>query len=116
MKASSLFRVRWQPLDRAACLVLLFLTGLTLVLLFSGDRTAPQVRDFSWHEQQVTGADNAFLITFSRPMDQQTVERNLRIEPALPGKFSWAGRRLAYTLSQPRDLWPNLSALPRQCL
>jgi hypothetical protein len=94
-------RLRWQPIDRAAGLVLLFLTGLTLVLLFGGDRTAPQVRDFSWHEQRVTGADSAFLLTFSRPMDQQAVERNLRIEPPLPGKFSWAGRRLAYTLIQP---------------
>jgi dipeptidyl aminopeptidase/acylaminoacyl peptidase len=34
-------------------------------------------------------------------MDRASVEKNLVIEPPLPGKFSWAGRRLAYTLLAP---------------
>ncbi len=41
------------------------------------------------------------MMTFSRPMDHASVESNLRIEPPLPGKVSWAGRRMAYTLTMP---------------
>ncbi len=29
------------------------------------------------------------------------MEQNLQIEPPLPGKVSWAGRRMAYTLLNP---------------
>lgn len=34
-------------------------------------------------------------------MDSLSVESNLRIEPPLPGKISWSGRRLVYTLTAP---------------
>lgn len=34
-------------------------------------------------------------------METQSVEANLQIDPPLPGKFSWAGRRMAYTLLAP---------------
>ncbi len=34
-------------------------------------------------------------------MDHASVEKNLVIDPPLPGKFSWTGRRLAYTLTSP---------------
>jgi len=71
------------------------------LVLWIGDRTAPYVSDFSWHNRQITAQDRAFLLNFSRPMDHASVERNLQIEPPLKGKFSWAGRRMAYTLSEP---------------
>ncbi len=41
------------------------------------------------------------VLTFDRPMDHASVEKNLVIDPPLPGKLSWAGRRLAYTLTSP---------------
>lgn len=90
-----------QPLDRAAILLILGLSVLIGVLLWSGDRTAPRVRNFSWQNKQVGAQDAAFILTFNRPMDQASVESNLRIEPPLPGKTSWAGRRMAYTLDEP---------------
>ncbi|UBF29678.1 hypothetical protein K9N68_26995 [Kovacikia minuta CCNUW1] len=71
------------------------------VMLWGGERTAPWVREFSWQGKQVGADDTAFLLTFSRPMDHASVESNLRIEPPLPGKVSWAGRRMAYTLMLP---------------
>ena len=34
-------------------------------------------------------------------MDRDSVEENLTISPSLPGKISWSGLRLAYTLDNP---------------
>lgn len=86
-----------QPIDRAALGVMVVLSLLISILLLSGDRTAPRVRNFSWQEQQVSAEDTAFILTFSRPMNHDSVEANLKIEPPVPGKISWAGRRMAYT-------------------
>jgi dipeptidyl aminopeptidase/acylaminoacyl peptidase len=91
----------WQPLDRAAVLTILILGLLIGLLLSGGDRSAPRVRDFSWQDKLVGREDAAFVLTFSRPMDHTSVERNLQIGPPLPGKISWAGRRMVYTLDAP---------------
>jgi hypothetical protein len=86
-----------QPIDRVALGVMLVLSLLIGILLLSGDRTAARVRDFSWQDKQVGAEDTAFILTFSRPMNHASVEANLQINPPIPGKFSWAGRRMAYT-------------------
>lgn len=98
---SFIFQSVKQPLDRVAILLMLGLSALIGLLLLSGDRTAPQVRDFSWQGQQIGAEDTGFILTFNRPMDHASVESNLRIDPPLAGKFSWAGRRMAYTLLEP---------------
>lgn len=90
-----------QPLDRIAIALMLVLSVLIGLLLWNGDRTAPRVRSFNWQDKHVGAQDTAFVITFSRPMDHTSVEANLKIEPPLPGKVSWAGRRMAYTLTTP---------------
>ena len=90
-----------QPLDRVAFVLIGILTVAIIALPISGDHTAPRVRNFSWQDQQVGVDDPGFLLIFSRPMNHRSVEENLRIDPSLPGKISWAGRRMAYTLSQP---------------
>lgn len=86
-----------QPIDRVALGIMLVLSLLIGILLLSGDRTAPRVRDFSWQDKQVGAEDTAFILTFSRPMNHASVEANLQINPPIPGKVSWAGRRMAYT-------------------
>lgn len=94
-------RSQRQPLDRLALIVI---TGLALamgLLIFSGDHATARVREFSWQDRQVGAEDQAFLIVFSRPMDPPSVEENLVIDPPLPGKVSWAGRRMAYTVTEP---------------
>ncbi len=91
----------WQPLDRVALSIVVGLCLPLAVLLWSGDRTRPMVREFSWHHQTVTASDTAFVLTFNRPMNPQSVEANLAIAPPLPGRISWAGRRLVYTLNAP---------------
>lgn len=90
-----------QPIDRVALGVMLLLLLLIGILLLSGDRTAPRVRDFSWQDKQVGTQDTAFMLTFSRPMNHDSVEANLQINPPIPGKISWAGRRMAYTPLSP---------------
>lgn len=90
-----------SPLDRTALILILVLSLAIGFFLLMGDRAAARVRDFSWQGKQVGAEDAAFLITFSRPMNAASVEQNLRIEPPLAGKFSWAGRRMAYTLESP---------------
>jgi hypothetical protein len=73
----------------------------TLILLWSGDRTLPRVRDFNWQNRNISAEDIAFTLTFNRPIDRSTVEKQLKIVPPLPGKISWAGSKLAYTLLNP---------------
>jgi hypothetical protein len=90
-----------QPIDRAAIVLMLVLGALIGLLLLSGERTAPRVREFTWQNKQIGAEDTGFILTFFRPMNHSTVEANLKLEPPLPGKFSWAGRRMAYTLKDP---------------
>jgi hypothetical protein len=106
MAQSRGFSLNWfkslsQPLDRVAIALLLSLLLAIVVLLSSGNHSAPQVRDFSWQGKAIAARDTALTVTFSRPMDHLSVEQGLKIAPILPGKFSWAGRRMAYTLDQP---------------
>lgn len=86
-----------QPIDRTALALMFCLAVLIALLLGNGDHSIPKVRDFSWQNRQIGAEDTAFILTFSRPMDQASVESNIKIEPPLLGKISWAGRRMAYT-------------------
>jgi len=90
-----------QPIDRIALGLIAGLMILIALLVGNGDHSIPRVRDFSWQNQQVGAEDIAFILTFNRPMDQASVESSLKIEPPLPGKISWAGRRMAYTPLSP---------------
>lgn len=92
---------RIQPLDRAAVIAIVVLSLAITTLLLLGDHALARVRNFSWQGEKVGAEEVAFLLTFSRPMKPESVEQNLTIEPPLVGKFSWAGRRMAYTLETP---------------
>jgi dipeptidyl aminopeptidase/acylaminoacyl peptidase len=103
-----------EPIDRIS-ISLMILFSIIISILIWGENTCskpnsicpaffhtgPRVRDFSWEGRNIGPEDQAFLITFDRPMEQKSVEENLAIKPNLPGRISWAGRRLAYTLDQP---------------
>jgi hypothetical protein len=96
-----------QPLDRIAIALMLLLSVLIGLMILKGDVVTARVRDFTWQNQQIGAEDNSFTLTFSRPMDTKTVEDNLKIEPPLAGKFSWAGRRMVYTLLTPAPYGTN---------
>jgi len=90
-----------QPLDRVAISLIIGLILLICLLFLVGGNTAPKVRDFSWQNRKIGAEDTAFILDFNRPMNHASVEKNLQIEPPLPGKVSWAGRRMAYTVLEP---------------
>ncbi|TAE53999.1 MAG: hypothetical protein EAZ76_08610 [Nostocales cyanobacterium] len=105
----------FQPLDRVAIATILLLSLLIGLMIWQGDAVRPSVRNFSWENQRIGSEDTAFSMTFSRPMDTKSVEKNLKVYPVdktnctenpqecpvLPGKVSWAGRRMVYTLLAP---------------
>jgi len=94
-------RIFKDALDRSALLTIIGLTVAIALVLSRGDLTLPRVRDFTWEGKTIGAADTAFILTFNRPMERESVEENLIINPYLPGKKSWAGRRMAYTLNKP---------------
>lgn len=108
---------RLEPIDRVVIALIIFL-GLVTCLLVWGNQVCatteqcflqvgPRVKNFSWSEKQIGAEDTAFILTFDRPMDEASVAENLIINPPLPGKISWAGRRLAYTLAAPAPYGEN---------
>jgi hypothetical protein len=96
-----------QPLDRAAIALMLLLSLLIGFMILQGDVVAARVREFSWQNRQIGAEDISFSLHFSRPMNAKSVEENLRIEPPLAGKISWAGRRMVYTLLTPAPYGTN---------
>ncbi|MEL4894584.1 Ig-like domain-containing protein [Crocosphaera sp. Alani8] len=98
-----------EPIDKLSVWLIggfsILITGLVIGDKLCGDncflRKGPQVKNFTWEGETVNNTDRAFILTFDRPMDKETVEKNLVIDPPLPGKVSWAGRRLAYTTETP---------------
>ena len=98
-----------QPIDKISLSVMGILT-LLIGGAIAGSKACdsnclwqagPRLQNFSWQDRAVGVEERAFILTFDRPMNQDSVEANLVINPPLPGKVSWAGRRLAYTLNSP---------------
>jgi hypothetical protein len=102
-------KLRLQPIDKFSLSLILAFSLVIGGLVLGGSacgkacflRSNPRVKEFNWKERKLGAEDTAFVLTFDRPMDQSSVEKNLRINPPLAGKISWAGRRLAYTLQTP---------------
>lgn len=98
-----------KPIDRLSILIIIILSFLLMGLIWGENvcdrncwfQAKASVKAFNWEGKKVSADDRAFILTFSRPMDRESVENNLKIKPELPGKFSWAGRRMAYTLEKP---------------
>ena len=98
-----------QPIDKLAIALIILLTLIMGLLIWGGSacqdeclfHAGAKVSSFSWDDKTIGGQDRAFILTFNRPMDRDSVEENLTITPPLPGKISWSGLRLAYTLDNP---------------
>ena len=81
------------------CILFLMLPILTLLTM--GDQVPFQVQYFSWEGKKVGVKNKTFTLSFNRPVNTNSVEKNLIIEPPLPGRISWQGRTLTYTLDDP---------------
>lgn len=98
-----------QPIDKIAIALIVVLSLIMGLLVWGGYacgdnclfHTGARVSNFSWQNKYIGREDRAFLLTFNRPMDRSSVERNLKIDPPLSGKISWSGLTLAYTLETP---------------
>ena len=98
-----------QPIDKLAIALIVLFSSIIGLLIWSGSacqdeclfHAGAKVSGFSWNDKTIGGRDRAFILTFNRPMDRNSVEENLTISPSLPGKISWSGLRLAYTLERP---------------
>ncbi|MDJ0730332.1 MAG: Ig-like domain-containing protein [Crocosphaera sp.] len=80
---------------------ILFLMVAILTLLGMGDQVPFQVKYFSWEGKKVGVKDKTFTLSFNRSVNRNSVEKNLIIEPPLPGRIAWQGRTLIYTLNDP---------------
>lgn len=104
-----------QPIDKIAIALIVILGTIMGLLIWGGHAcgndclfyTGARVSKFSWQNKFIGREDRAFLMTFNRPMDRVSVEENLQIEPPLPGKISWSGLTLAYTLATPAPYGEN---------
>ncbi|MEO0852106.1 MAG: Ig-like domain-containing protein, partial [Cyanobacteria bacterium J06648_11] len=76
-------------------------TILALGVLALGDRIPPSVRSANWEGKTLGTRDRVLVLTFSRLMDEDSVEANLTFDPPAPGRANWSGRSLVYTLEQP---------------
>lgn len=92
-----------HTLDRVALTAMLGLLLTIGIILLSGEHSSPKVRSLSWVGKTISAQDSAFTVVFSRPMDPDSIAQNLKITPDLPGKMSWSGRRMAYTLTRPAE-------------
>jgi hypothetical protein len=105
-----------STLDRLALTLMAVLLLVTLLVMAIGDKSAPYVREFSWQNQEIGADDTAFTLNFSRSMQRSQVEsqlyatrlptaqnrsERLPISQMLPGKVSWAGKKMLYTLETP---------------
>lgn len=102
-------QITFQETIDKICLLCITLGTIVILVLVVGSkicpndrclfRTNPHVERFSWENQKISAKDNAFILDFDRPVSRATVEDNLEVEPLLPGRISWAGKRLVYTLN-----------------
>ncbi len=83
---------------------LLFINALlsvvTGVMIFAAPFSHPYVTQFAVAQGEVSHAgvvDQQLRVTFSRPMDEQSVEKNLTISPPIDGNISWANDTLFFT-------------------
>ncbi|MGI0483573.1 hypothetical protein ACN4EE_22670 [Geminocystis sp. CENA526] len=97
-----------ETIDKVCFTVITVLTFIIVILvggsLFCQDneclfKNLPHVEYFSWRDQKISSKDRGFSIIFDRPMSQESVEENLRIEPSLDGRISWSGKRMVFTLN-----------------
>lgn len=91
-------RLAW--FDRLVLASILALIAAISSILIQGNQVPTRGENFSWQGRKIGVRDNYFTLSFNRPIDRSDVETSLVINPPLPGKISWAGDRLTYTLTE----------------
>jgi hypothetical protein len=90
----------FQRFDAIVLASILALCLLIALVFLQGDRVNLRVNEFSWKNKTIGVQDRWFSMQFNRPVDRESIEKNLTIAPSLAGKVSWAGNKLVYTLAE----------------
>jgi hypothetical protein len=77
-----------------SALLLLVLIGL---LMLGGDMIGPRITSFNYRGKLIMPEQQQLKFTFSRPMDQKSVEEGFFIDPQAEGQVSWSGRTMVFT-------------------
>ena len=91
-------RLAW--FDRLVLATILALIAAISSILIQGNQVPTRGENFSWQGRKIGVRDNYFTLSFNRPIDRSDIETGLVIAPPLPGKISWSGDRLTYTLTE----------------
>mgnify|MGYP006179412245 FL=1 len=91
-------RLAW--FDRLVLATILALIAAISSILIQGNQVPTRGENFSWQGRKIGVRDNYFTLSFNRPIDRSDIETGLVIDPPLPGKISWSGDRLTYTLTE----------------
>ena len=91
-------RLAW--FDRLVLASILALIAAISSILIQGNQVPTRGENFSWQGRKIGVRDNYFTLSFNRPIDRSDIETSLVINPPLPGKISWTGDRLTYTLTE----------------
>ncbi|MFN6186153.1 MAG: hypothetical protein ACK460_08385 [Microcystis sp.] len=91
-------RLAW--FDRLVLGTILALIAAISSILIQGNQVPTRGENFSWQGRKIGVRDNYFTLSFNRPIDRSDIETGLVIAPPLPGKISWSGDRLTYTLTE----------------
>jgi len=86
-----------KKFDRFISSLMIGLAVIILVMVLIGDRTFPKVVSTNL-TQQINPAELKYVqLTFNRLMDRKSVEDGFKIDPNVPGKFSWSGKNFVFT-------------------
>ncbi|NCS07228.1 MAG: Ig-like domain-containing protein [Microcystis aeruginosa G13-07] len=91
-------RLAW--FDRLVLATILALIAGISSIFIQGNQVLTRGENFSWQGGKIGVRDNYFTLSFNRPIDRSDIETGLVIDPPLPGKISWSGDRLTYTLTE----------------
>ena len=84
--------------DRAVVLTAAGVIGLILVTLLLGDRVGVVLERVS--PLETAHATSPILLQFSEPMQRDTLEDKLHLEPAVEGTLNWSGTSLIFRPTQ----------------
>ena len=91
-------RLAW--FDRLVLGTILALIAAISSIFIQGNQVTTRGENFIWQGRKIGVRDNYFTLSFNRPIDRSDIETGLVIDPPLPGKISWSGDRLTYTLTE----------------
>ena len=93
MKSSNKF-------DRLFWILFFCLTLVIGFLLIRGDQSYPRVVDTNLKNESLPLSTNQIVLTFNRNMDHASVENHFSITPKIEGKFSWIGKKMAFSFKE----------------